>query len=426
VFSFCSVNGRLFNDIKTDITSYQSNSRSETHDMQAGSSDELIADFYAAAAGRVAWQQPLDRLVTQLGLWVVQIIGVDKRTGAAIFSAESSSSSPIVILDYLRYYQTSDPRVALTMATPDGQWMHCHEHLPGSYVANNGFYQDFLIPHGGRYLSSTKLVDNDEAVFMVGLMRGNGAEPLSSAESAILSLVQYHLSQAMQIFLHLRTGFADQAMARQLLGQFNQPMLLLDDAQRVLHSNQTASELLSEKDLLSAKNGFLVCRDKASHEALAEAVRAVLSASPDITKGALGTDDQTINVRQRRAVNLAGSAGKNLLAFVSAVWPSQSMNAFGDLPRALVILHNPQLPQSQLDPLILAECYDLTPAEARVAVQIASGATVKKIAQRNGVAIATVRTHLSRIMEKTSVTRQADLLRVLLTLPLRQVRLVGR
>ena len=95
--------------------------------MQTSATDELISDFYAAAAGRIVWQRPLDQLVALLGLWVVQIIGVDKRTGGAIFSAESTLSSPLVVLDYLRFYQTSDPRVALTMTTTSGQWMHCHE-----------------------------------------------------------------------------------------------------------------------------------------------------------------------------------------------------------------------------------------------------------------------------------------------------------
>ena len=393
--------------------------------MQTSATDELISDFYAAAAGRIVWQRPLDQLVALLGLWVVQIIGVDKRTGGAIFSAESTLSSPLVVLDYLRFYQTSDPRVALTMTTTSGQWMHCHEHLPKHFVATNAFYQDFLIPHGGRYLSSTKLVDNDEAVYMVGLMRGNGAKPLSNAEAEILHLVQHHLAQAMQIFLHLRTEFTNQAMTQQLLGQFNQPMLLLDEAQRLLHCNQKADELLAKKSILSEKNGFLVCRDRTANEALNCAVRAVLSSRPDATQISSVAHSQATNTRQRRAVNLTDGFGKSLLAIVSAVWPSQTMKAFGDLPRALVIFHNPALPQNRLDPLILAECYDLTPAEARVAVQIAEGATAKEIAKKNGLAVATIRTHLSRIMEKADVTRQADLIRVLFTLPLRQVVSVG-
>lgn len=108
-----------------------------------------------------------------------------------------------------------------------------------------------------------------------------------------------------------------------------------------------------------------------------------------------------------------------MLAFVSAVKPDVAMGAFGQLPRALVILHDPAEARAHSvpQPLILGECFDLTPAEARVAVQIASGATVKEIALRSGAALPTVRTQLNSIMAKTGVDRQVDLVRVLLTLP---------
>ncbi|HVR52898.1 MAG TPA: helix-turn-helix transcriptional regulator, partial [Pseudorhodoferax sp.] len=62
---------------------------------------------------------------------------------------------------------------------------------------------------------------------------------------------------------------------------------------------------------------------------------------------------------------------------------------------------------------------DLTPAEARVAVQVAAGASLKEIAQRHGTALATVRTQLHSVMAKVEVERQADLVRALLALPVR-------
>ena len=376
--------------------------------MQASPSDELFSDFYAAAAGRLSWQQPLDKLAALLGLWVVQIIGVDKRTGAAIFSAESTLPSPLVVLDYLRRYQTTDPRVALTMATPDGQWMHCHEHLSKTFVATSEFYQDFLIPHGGRYLSSTKLVDNDETVFMVGLMRGYSSEPLSNAEAAILSLVQFHLSRAMQIFIQLRSDFAELAMARQLLGQFKHAMLLVDEARGLWHSNDAAKAFLTSGGCLVERDGYLRCTSKVNDAALSEALQSLqLSALQD-------------NIApKRRALSLSRTSGSDLRIFISSLKPHETMGMFGTTSRAMIVLHDPDNSQAALDPFILAECFDLTPAEARVAALIAAGSNAKEIAKHNGSALATVRCHINRVMEKAGVSRQTDLVRALLSLPIR-------
>ncbi len=62
---------------------------------------------------------------------------------------------------------------------------------------------------------------------------------------------------------------------------------------------------------------------------------------------------------------------------------------------------------------ILAGLFDLTGAEARVAREIAGGATPEETAIRLGISIETVRTHLKRIFAKTGTHRQADLVRLL-------------
>ncbi|MDP4023761.1 helix-turn-helix transcriptional regulator [Methylobacterium sp. NEAU 140] len=62
----------------------------------------------------------------------------------------------------------------------------------------------------------------------------------------------------------------------------------------------------------------------------------------------------------------------------------------------------------------LQKLFDLTPAEARLAVEIASGQTLSEISQRGGVSNATLRTQLSSLFTKTETRRQAELA-VLLT-----------
>lgn len=58
-----------------------------------------------------------------------------------------------------------------------------------------------------------------------------------------------------------------------------------------------------------------------------------------------------------------------------------------------------------MDASLVADCFDLTPAEPAIAVTA-------------GVSRPTVRTHLQRVMEKTGVARQTDLVRLLSELPL--------
>ncbi|MCA3072903.1 MAG: hypothetical protein ING98_15110 [Rhodocyclaceae bacterium] len=372
--------------------------------------DSIFSDFYAAAAGRTDWRKPFAALSDLLGLWGVQVIGIDKRTGGLLFSAEGGVAPPEAALDYIRFFHASNPRIAPALATPITQWMHCHEHFDDGYVAASAFYQDFLIPHGGRYLSGTKLIDNDEVLFMLGIMRGHGSQPIGPAELPLLEQVKHHLTEAFSNFVHIRESYAELGMARELLGQFNYPMLLLDETRGIWHRNPAALALLAQGDVVAEQGGFLTCRDRASDSALTEAIHGLQLSSP--------APDATAS-KNKRAVSLTRPDGKAWLAFISAIHPAQTMGAFGHTSRALVVLHDPNANQRVIDPFIVAECFGLTPAEARVAAGIAGGANAKQIAQQQAVALATVRTHIQRIMDKAGVERQTDLVRVLMALPIR-------
>jgi DNA-binding CsgD family transcriptional regulator len=64
---------------------------------------------------------------------------------------------------------------------------------------------------------------------------------------------------------------------------------------------------------------------------------------------------------------------------------------------------------------LLQQRYGLTRMEARVASCFMSGADTNGIAEQLSISIHTARTHLKRILAKTNTSRQAELMRILLT-----------
>lgn len=369
--------------------------------------ESIFSGFYAAATGRVEWSRPLDALALHLGLWAAQIVGVDKRNGGLTFSAEGGPARPEAALDYLRHYHPLNPRLGPALAAPEGRWMHCHDHFDDKFVAANAFYQEFLIPHGGRYLTSIKLIDNDDVVFMIGLMRGMGSKPLTDEDEPMLRQVHLHVSEALRNFMHVRSRLAELSIARQVLGQVPRPMLMVDEARGIVHRNDAAAQLLQEGSLLKDQGGFLVCNERAGNDMLTEALHSLRLNHRDLA-----------GAPRRRAVRLLARDEQPVLLMLSTVSPEHSMGIFGKADRALVIVHQPSAKIAALDPFVIAECFDMTPAEARVAVQIAEGASAKQIAQRQSTSEHTVRTQIRRAMEKVGVERQVDLVRALMELPL--------
>ena len=85
-------------------------------------------------------------------------------------------------------------------------------------------------------------------------------------------------------------------------------------------------------------------------------------------------------------------------------------------PGAVLFIGDPERPVD-IDPRQLVRMYNLSRAEARVAVLLARGLRLDQSAQHLGLTYETVRKHLKQIFAKTGTDRQAELVRTLVTGP---------
>ena len=370
--------------------------------------DSLVSMIYGAATGVRPWKDPLATLSLHLDLWGIQIIGVDKRTGTLMFSLEGGVHPPAAALDYLRSYHAINPRIAPSIATPPDQWMHCHEHFDDDYVASSPFYQEFLIPHGGRYLSGRKLIEDDAHLVFFGALRPQGKAPLSLGEITLLDRLHQHFKHACEIFIHLRQAYSEIGVAGQLLNGFQYPMLLVDHTRGIWFRNDAADQMLNQPGLLIERNGLLLCSKSAADTKLTEVIHGLQLDHP-------AAPNQTSN--QRKIVRLHDDfSDKPMLMYVSALRPEQIMGAFGHAAKALLMIYDPNQ-QAALDPFIIAESFRLTPAEARVAVHIAQGKSAQQIAEHGRVSLTTVRSQIRSVLNKTGTRRQSDLIRLIASIP---------
>ncbi|MCB1490935.1 MAG: helix-turn-helix transcriptional regulator, partial [Rhodobiaceae bacterium] len=89
-----------------------------------------------------------------------------------------------------------------------------------------------------------------------------------------------------------------------------------------------------------------------------------------------------------------------------------TFSIYGERPVAILVLRNRQARQrAHIDRL--AGLFGLTLAEARLAIEMARGDGREAAAARCGISVNTARSHLTRIFEKTGVSRQAELAKLL-------------
>jgi DNA-binding CsgD family transcriptional regulator len=112
------------------------------------------------------------------------------------------------------------------------------------------------------------------------------------------------------------------------------------------------------------------------------------------------------------AVPLPDEEGSGLIANVLPLQWRDGRNPLAALPgAAAVIIQNPS--QGATPPMeAIALLYGLTTAERNVLEQVADSHSPQETADRLGVSVNTVKTHLQKIFAKTNTARQADLVRL--------------
>ncbi len=372
--------------------------------------DALVAGLYSAAAGEQAWSQPLAAFQALFGAWGVHLHGIDAGQGNVSFSYEVGGFPPEGALAYIRHYHRIDPRSAMVAQLAPGQWKSCHQLFDDEFVARDPFYQEFLLPYGGRWVSGSKIYQDAEVIAFFGIHRGRGMQPLDDAELALGQRLGRHLSQALGLWRRQGRQQARHLLGAAVLEHLPHPVLLLDEQLQLQHANPAARSRLQDDPRLRIDGGRLAFGRPAAQQELVSALRtlriggadAYRHDSPERSRATVRVDD--------------GSSRAPLALFVTPLRPAQTMGAFGARPLAMVVVHDVGRP-AEVDAFVAAAIFDFTPAEAAVAVGVARGRTLAELAADHGVAPSTVRAQLNAVFGKMGVNRQAEVAGALAALP---------
>jgi len=219
---------------------------------------------------------------------------------------------------------------------------------------------------------------------------------LEAIHVAVRAAAQRHLTRRTQQHIHdqLRD---DVASLVQLLDHVPVGVALLDREARPRIANAPVRELLGRRDGLTlGPDGRLNTEDRSTNEQ----IHALLQALAERSSHAGG----------------AWTAGRESIDEPLHLVLSPLRQGHSSSAVAALLVHDPTRPCSAPESL-LQRVHGLTPAEASLASVMMQGCPVEEAADRLGVSVNTAKTHLKRVFAKTGVTRQAELVYLLLTGP---------
>ena len=361
---------------------------------------DLVGTIYDAALNGKLWPNVLKSIGDAVGGPHIVFGIYDPANG--LVNMHAPRTDPDIMRSLVDWAPTNEALPCIANHPP-GKVFNGADIIAPETFTSTPFYQDWWRPAG---FSTEPLVTN---LFAGSAASGHFAShglldrsPLDS-EKRLFALLAQHLVRAvaLQRPLHHLTIAKEGTLAD--LDELKQGFLLVDADARLLYVNRAARALFDARDGLRLDDGALSTSNANDGRTLRGLIASCAEARAETSSGG--------NTVLRR--------GAGRLPLDVLVTPMQPETAMATIPWtfpqraiAIVLVSDPETEiQARVDDL--RERFGFTPAEATFALEIIKGDGRQAAADRLGISVATARTHLSNIFDKTGSRRQAELVLLL-------------
>jgi len=359
---------------------------------------ETIASlFYDGVLQPDAWQHGMDALRTRLRAGVFHGFTLDSSGAPApdsVGNLESFGLHAGHMAEYETHHAGNDPRLAATLRVAPGGVMLDHEHFSAREAQSNPVYADWLVPLGLKHTAGVVVRMEGSATEIISFMRPRDAPHYAADDKRLLESLIPDIARASRLRARMLDLSRRASLGLAALDTLNQCIAVVDAQCRIDHTNAAMDRLLSVAGALRIRHSQLGCADSAAHEKLRNLVASACASL-------------------RRAGAMALSESMQRLAVT--VLPLQAYHAWAaprQVPMALVVAVVPGGAEG-MNQAVVADMLGLSPAEARLALLLASGKTVKDFAVIQGCTWNTARAHLANLLGKSGCRRQAELVQLL-------------
>ena len=353
-------------------------------------------------------------------LWATVLAGicefVDGHAGGLLSKDAISKSGTAhyhygVDLHYLQIYAETyvklDPMAGLPFFGV-GQIVSTQDLVPYDEFRQGRFYQEWARPQGWIDAANVVLEKSATSCAYLSVVRSETMGMVDDDMRRRMELIVPHVRRAILIGKAIDLKRYEVATFADTLNGLNAGVFLVDADARIVHANIAGHDMLRADDFFRSGDR-LVTEDEQVNRTLGE----ICSASND--------GDDEIGTKGI-AMPLIGKHGERYVAHALPLTSGARRRAGTSYAAAAALFVRKASPEAPSSMETISTLYRLTPSELRVLAAVIEVGGVPAVAERLGVAEATVKTHLQRLFAKTGTNRQIDLVKLVVAQasPLRQ------
>ncbi|MGB1140736.1 MAG: helix-turn-helix transcriptional regulator [Halioglobus sp.] len=298
---------------------------------------------------------------------------------------------------YREQFFSLDPFVNL----PVNNVVSLEDILSDEQLVESDYYQHYLEPIGLFRILGVDTTEPGGMLARLRLSRRRNEPAFGPRERDLLTLLTPHLRRAIEVYAKLNRTASERDVYAGAVNQLSVASIILDEQGRLLSINDVGRALLDDGAGLSLRDSRLHIEGR------------------DINRELQAALDEIIRAQQQgetsvvRALRVPRQGGRSDLGLVIRPVPTSQWSEGQSSPSAAVFISDPDL-QESTSRQVLGELFGLTPAESNLATLLARGLSLADVSDAQGISQHTARAQLKSIFAKTGVSRQAELVRLVL------------
>ncbi|HXW84294.1 MAG TPA: LuxR C-terminal-related transcriptional regulator [Candidatus Binataceae bacterium] len=359
---------------------------------------ELVELVYQGPLEPVPFKSALEAIRRRLRANYVTLILRPPSSDRPGLMVNASGDRPVEReADYSNYFYTLDVFVGL----PTDRVVTAEEILGRRWLESE-IYRQFLKPVDVLHAlgADIRTADGIECRFRVS--RSHAERPFGETDKALCAVLLPHLKRAVQIHAQLDVIESERKLLAGTVDRMLVGTIILDQRGAIMRANNLARELMRSGDGIREINSTIQASSSSENRELQRLIRQALNGSSDHAPAIVD------------AMSVTRPSGKGKLGILIRGNPLGEWSENQRRPAAVVLIRDPER-KSEASVATVRRLFDLTAAEATLAILLANGLTLDHAAEQLGVRKNTARAHLRSIFSKIGVTRQTTLVRTLLS-----------
>lgn len=357
----------------------------------------MLRNLYQGPLEDIPWTTFLNQLKNCLSSKYATFILRPPSQHVDGLSISTAGSSAEVTASYNQHFYNLDPFVGL----PNRQVITLAEFVSDKDWLNSEFYKSFMEPVDVLHILGADINTSDGAQCRIRISRGKDAPAFDQRDKDLLTLLLPHLEQAVVLHMHLNRVESERNLYAGAVDQLAVGTIILDQDGKVLQKNRLAEHLLDEKDGIKLVNESLQVGTARDSQVFRQLVKQAL------------LSQKSTNPSVVEAMRVQRPSGRADLGIIVRSVPPSAWSEGKQCPSVVIFISDPELESSAPQEIVKA-LFDLTPAEAQLAMLLANGLTLDEASDALGISRNTARAHLRSTFSKTGVTRQTMLVRLIL------------